>query len=55
MRNQADQMRLKRSQWGEKAAAEAQVQMTFPAMIVMLACMLLVLGPFVLPPLLHMF
>lgn len=55
MRSQADQMRLKRSQWGEKAAAEAQVQMTFPAMIVMLACMLLVLGPFVLPPLLHMF
>lgn len=49
MRTQADQMRLKRSQWGEKAAAEAQVQMTFPAMVIMLACMLLILGPFLLP------
>jgi pilus assembly protein TadC len=55
MRTQADQMRLKRSQWGEKAAAEAQVRMTFPSMVVMLACMLLILGPFLLPPLLSMF
>jgi len=49
LRNQADQMRLKRSQWGEKAAAEAQVKMSFPGMIVMLACSLVVLAPIVLP------
>jgi tight adherence protein C len=49
LRTQADQMRLKRSQWGEKAAAEAQVSMTFPSMLIMIACLLLVLGPFVLP------
>ncbi|NND98964.1 MAG: type II secretion system F family protein [Pirellulaceae bacterium] len=49
LRNQADQMRLKRSQWGEKAAAEAQVKMSFPGMVVMIACMLVVLGPIVLP------
>lgn len=49
LRNQADQMRLKRSQWGEKAAAEAQVKMAFPGMLVMLACILVILGPIVLP------
>jgi tight adherence protein C len=49
LRNQADQMRLKRSQWGEKAAAEAQVKMTFPGMLVMLACILVVLAPIILP------
>lgn len=49
LRNQADQMRLKRSQWVEKAAAEAQVSIEFPGMIVMLACILLILAPIVLP------
>ncbi len=49
LRNQADQMRLKRSQWGEKAAAEAQVKMAFPGMLVMIACVLVVLAPIVLP------
>jgi len=48
MRNQADQMRLKRSQWGETAAAEAEVKMAFPSMIVTIACMLLILAPFAL-------
>lgn len=51
LRNQADQMRLKRSQWGEKAAAEAEIKMTFPGMVVMLACMLVVLAPIMLPAL----
>ena len=48
MRNQADEMRLKRSQWGEAAAAEAEVRMTFPSMVVAIACMLLILAPFAL-------
>lgn len=49
LRSQADQLRLKRSQWGEKAAAEAQVKMTFPGLIVTLACMLVVLAPILMP------
>lgn len=48
LRKQADQMRLKRSQWAEKAAGEAQVSIVFPGMIIMLACLLLVLAPFLL-------
>jgi len=51
LRSQADQMRLKRSQWAEKAAAEAQVNIVFPGMIVMIACLIIVLAPFVLGPL----
>lgn len=49
LRSQADQMRLKRAQWGEKAAAEAQVKIVFPGMIVMLACILVILAPILLP------
>lgn len=45
LRTQADLIRLKRSQWGEKAAAEAQVKMTFPGLIVALACMLIIATP----------
>jgi tight adherence protein C len=48
LRNQADQMRLKRSQWAEKAAAEAQVSIVFPGMVIMVACLLVVAAPFVL-------
>lgn len=47
-RSQADQMRLKRSQWAEKAAADAQVKIVFPGMIVMTACLLIILAPFLL-------
>jgi len=47
--DQADQMRIKRSQWGEKAAAEAEVQIVFPGMLVMIACLIVVLGPILLP------
>ncbi len=46
---QAEQMRIKRSQWGEKAAAEAEVQIVFPGMLVMIACLIVVLGPLLLP------
>ncbi len=50
-REQADQMRLKRSQWGEKAAQEAQVQMVFPGMIVMVACLIIIIAPILMPAL----
>lgn len=49
LREQANQMRLKRSQWGEKAAAEAEVQMVFPGMITMVACLLVIVAPILLP------
>lgn len=45
---QADQIRRKRSQWAEKAAEESQVALVGPAMIIMIACLLAVVGPFVL-------
>jgi tight adherence protein C len=47
--DQADQMRMKRSQWGEKAAAEAGVKVIFPGMFIVVACLLVVLAPFALP------
>lgn len=46
---QAEQMRLKRSQWGEKAAAEAEVQIVFPGMLVMIACLIVIIAPILLP------
>ena len=49
LREQASQMRLKRSQWGEKAASEAEVQMVFPGMITMVACLLVIVAPILLP------
>ena len=48
-------MRIKRSQRGEKAAAEAQVNIVFPGMIVMIACLLVVIAPILLPPVLSLF
>jgi tight adherence protein C len=48
LRSQADQMRIKRSQWLEKAAQEAQVAIVFPGMLIMLACLLIVVAPFLL-------
>tara|TARA_R110002049_G_scaffold4601_4_gene31973 strand:+ start:252671 stop:253567 length:897 start_codon:yes stop_codon:yes gene_type:complete len=51
---QADQMRVKRSQWGEKAAAEAEVQIVFPGMLVMIACLIVVLGPILLPAVMNL-
>jgi Flp pilus assembly protein TadB len=55
LREQAEQMRLKRSQRGEKAAAEAQVNIVFPGMVTMMACLLVVIAPILLPPVLALF
>jgi tight adherence protein C len=44
----ADQIRLKRSQWAEMAAGKAQTMITFPGLVVMLACLLIVTAPFVI-------
>ena len=49
LRDQAEQMRLKRSQRGEKAAGEAEVNIVFPGMVLMIACLLVVIAPIVLP------
>lgn len=51
LREQADQMRLKRSQWAEQAASEAEVKMVFPGMVVMVACLLVIIAPILLPAL----
>ncbi len=48
LRNQADQMRQKRSQWAEKASEEAQVMLVFPAVLIMIGCLVIVAAPFVL-------
>jgi tight adherence protein C len=55
LRDQAEQMRLKRSQRGEKAAAEAEVKIVFPGMVLMIACLLVVIAPIVLPAILAVF
>ncbi len=44
----SNQMRLKRQQWIEQAAGKAQAQILFPGVIVMIACMIQILAPFVL-------
>lgn len=51
---QAEQMRLKRSQWAEKAAAHAQVKIVFPGVLVMVACLLVVMAPIMLPAILQL-
>lgn len=48
LRSQSDLMRLKRSQYAEKAIAEAQVQMSFPGLLIMVACMIIIIMPFLL-------
>jgi Flp pilus assembly protein TadB len=53
--DQAEQMRIRRAQWGEKAAAEAEVQIVFPGMLVMLACLMVVVAPMVLPAAFNIF
>lgn len=42
----SEQFRLKRSQWIEKAAAQAQVKMVYPGFVVLFACLCLVMAPF---------
>jgi tight adherence protein C len=55
LREQAEQMRLKRSQRGEKAAAEAQVNIIFPGMVLMIACLIVIIAPIVLPTVFALF
>lgn len=47
-RLQAEQMRLKRSQWAEKAAGTAQVNIVLPGMVIMIACLVIIGAPFIL-------
>ncbi|MGC3968793.1 MAG: type II secretion system F family protein [Pirellulales bacterium] len=47
-RLQAEQMRLKRSQWAEKAAGTAQVNIVLPGMVIMIACLVIIGTPFIL-------
>jgi tight adherence protein C len=47
-RTQADVLRLKRTQRAETLAAEAGVNMLLPGILVMLATVLIILGPFVI-------
>jgi tight adherence protein C len=44
----ADQMRLKRFQWAEKKAAEAETRMEQPVWVLMIACLIIAIGPIVL-------
>ncbi len=48
LRQQSDVMRLKTSQWVERAAKEAEVRMTGPGFVMALACMVIVAAPFIL-------
>ncbi|HBE70829.1 MAG TPA: hypothetical protein DDW52_22005 [Planctomycetaceae bacterium] len=53
--DQAEQMRLKRIQWGEKATAEAEVQIVFPGMLIMIACLIVIIAPILLPAVMSVF
>jgi hypothetical protein len=46
---QARDMRRRQSQACEKQAAEAEVKLSFPSLLVMIACLIVMLGPFLLP------
>jgi pilus assembly protein TadC len=48
LRNLAEQMRQRRIQWLEKAAEEAKIHITWPGMLIMLACLLIVAAPMLL-------
>jgi tight adherence protein C len=47
-RAQADVLRLKRTQRAETIAGEAAVKMLFPAVLIMIATVIIMLGPFIL-------
>ncbi len=51
LRDQAAQMQIKRAQWGEIAAADAEVKIVFPGILTMVACLLVIVATFVLPAL----
>lgn len=44
----AERMRTKQSLWAEKRAGEAKANITFPGIIIMVACLVIVVAPFVL-------
>ncbi len=44
--NLADQMRLRKSQWAEATAGKAQIRMQGPQFVMMAACMITILTPF---------
>jgi len=46
LKEQAGRMRVKRSQWIEAAAGRAEVNIVFPGLVTMLACLLIVITPF---------
>lgn len=48
LKAQAEQLRVKRSQWIEKASAEAEVKIAVPGLITMIACLIVVAVPFLL-------
>jgi Flp pilus assembly protein TadB len=43
----AEQLRLKKAQWAEAEAGRAQVQVQGPALVIMVACMVTVVAPFI--------
>jgi tight adherence protein C len=45
LRNLAEQVRTRRIQWLERAAEEAKVQITWPGLLIMIACLLIVVAP----------
>jgi tight adherence protein C len=45
--NLADQMRLRKSQWAEAEAGRAQIKMQGPQFVIMVACMITILVPFI--------
>src|SRR5262249_31100084 len=44
----AEQMRHRRIQWLERAAEEAKVHITWPGLLVMVACLIIVAAPLIL-------
>jgi len=48
LRAVAARLRTRRVQWLEKASEQAKVHITWPAMVVMLACLLIVVAPMVI-------
>lgn len=48
LRGLADRMRQRKVQWMEKSAEQAKVKITGPAMVTMVACLLIVVSPLVL-------
>jgi Flp pilus assembly protein TadB len=47
-REQAERLRRRQVQWMEKSAEEAKVHITWPALVVMLACLLIIAAPLLL-------